>query len=482
MIFKQYYLQSLSHASYMVGDEGSRIAAIIDPQRDIDQYLTDLDSHQLHLKYIFLTHFHADFLAGHLELHHQTGADIFLGSHAKANYAFHPLHHGYEIEFGSTRLKILETPGHTPESISIVVYDLQEDAERPTAIMTGDTLFVGDVGRPDLLASFGVDSQTLAAQLYDSLHHHILAQPPRTRIFPAHGAGSLCGKHLSDQLSSTLEDEQLTNYALKPMSKQTFIDVVTADQLEAPAYFSHVAFLNRREHPTLEQSITKAYRPLTVDQILHEKSAGAQILDVRSPKEFGMGHLCGSINIGLSGKFEIWAGILLDRETPILLISELGQEREAMVRLARVGLDQIKGFLNHGIHALASTPELIRHTNRMTVTHLEEHLMRSDRPHLLDVRSPHEWEMRHIDDSRNIPLQHLSTRLEEIPRDHTIAVYCSSGYRSSIATSILEHHDFENIFDLVGGFDAWEESVVNPSLHSAAALLEPGGRTPRTET
>ncbi len=479
MIFKQYYLQSLSHASYLIGDEDSHIAAIVDPQRDIEQYLTDLDSHSLTLQYIFLTHFHADFVAGHLELHHRTDADIYLGKHAKANYPFLPLRHNYEIEFGSTRLKILETPGHTPEGISILVYDLKENLERPTTILTGDTLFVGDVGRPDLIASFGVDNHTLAGQLYDSLHQQILAQPPDTKIFPAHGAGSLCGKHLSDQLFSTLEYEQLTNYALKPMSKQTFIDVITTDQMEAPAYFSHVAFLNRREHPTLEQVLTQSYQPLTVDQVLHEKSAGAQILDVRPPQEFGMGHLCGSFNIGLSGKFERWAGEILDRETPIVVISDPGQEREAITSLARVGLDHIKGFLNHGIHALASTPELIRHTNHMTVTHLEKHLMQADRPHLLDVRNTHEWEIRHIDDSRNIPLQHLSARLEEIPRDHTVAVYCASGYRSSIASSLLEHHHFKNIVDLVGGFDAWEEAVVNPSLLSAEALQEPGGRTPQ---
>ena len=479
MIFKQYYLQSLSHASYLIGDEDSHIAAIVDPQRDIEQYLTDLDFHHLTLQYIFLTHFHADFVGGHLELRQCADADIYLGKHAKPNYSFLPLRHNYEIEFGSTRLKILETPGHTPESISIVIYDLKENFERPTAILTGDTLFVGDVGRPDLMASFGVESHTLAGQLYDSLHHHILAQPPETKIFPAHGAGSLCGKHLSDQLSSTLEHEQLTNYALKPMSKQTFIDLVTSDQMEAPAYFSHVAFLNRREHPTLEQVLTQSHHPLTIDQVLHEKNAGAQILDVRPAKEFGMGHLCGSVNIGLSGKFERWAGEILDREKPIIFISDPGQERETITRLSRVGLDQIKGFLNQGIHALASTPELTQHTNRMTVTHLDEQLAKADRPHLLDVRSAHEWATRHIDDSRNIPLPRLSTRLEEIPRDHTVAVYCSSGYRSSIATSLLEHHNFENIVDLVGGFDAWEETIVNPLLLSASALQEPGGRTPQ---
>jgi len=237
MIFKQYYLQSLSHASYLLGDTASQVAAIVDPQRDIEQYLTDLDHHHLTLQYIFLTHFHADFVSGHLELHHRTGASIYLGAQAKPNYVFHPMRHGYEIEFGSTRLTILETPGHTPEGISIVVYDLKEDIERPKALLTGDTLFVGDVGRPDLLASFGVDSKTLAGQLYDSLHHHILTYPPQTAIFPAHGAGSLCGKHMSAKLFSSLEDEQRTNDALKPMSKQTFIDIVTTDQLEAPAFF-----------------------------------------------------------------------------------------------------------------------------------------------------------------------------------------------------------------------------------------------------
>jgi len=239
---------------------------------------------------------------------------------------------------------------------------------------------------------------------------------------------------------------------------------------------------NRQERPMLDQILTKSYQPLTVDQVLHEKSAGAKILDVRSPEEFGKGHLCESLNIGLSGKFEMWAGSLLDRETPIILISEPGQEREAITRLARVGLDQVKGFLHHSMEALASTPELIQHTTQMTVTDLEGQLMRADRPHLLDVRTQHEWKTRHIDDSRNIPLQYLSTRLAEIPQDHTVVVYCSGGYRSSIATSLLEHHHFSNIVDLENGFDAWEEAVVNPSLQSAMALQEPGGRTPEEET
>jgi len=477
MIFKQYYLQSLSQASYLVGDEECRIAAIVDPQRDIDHYLLDLDHHHLTLQYIILTHIHADFVAGHLELHRATGAGIYLGARAAAHFPFHPMPHGYEIEFGSTLLYILETPGHTPESISIVVYDRKKDSSRPKAILTGDTLFVGDVGRPDVLASFGVDPRTLAGRLYDSLHYHLLVHPHHTPIFPAHGAGSLCGKHLSSHLSSTLEQEISTNDALKPMSKQAFIDLVTTDQLEAPGYFSHVAFMNCQDRPILNDVLAQSCHPLTLEQVLHEKSACAQILDVRAPGDFAMGHLCETLNISLAGKFETWAGSLLDQEIPIVIIAEPGQEREAMIRLARVGLDQIKGYLNLGMQALSSTPELIRHRDRTTVIELQKQLAKGDCPYLIDVRSPQEWKARHIDGSKNIPLQHLASHLSDIPCHHPILVYCSSGYRSSIAASLLEHRHYSNIIELTGGFDAWEMAVVHPSLQSAAAIQQPGGRT-----
>ncbi len=403
-------------------------------------------------------HIHADFVAGHIELHRATGAGIYLGARATTHFPFHPMPHNYEIEFGSTRLNILETPGHTPESISIVVYDQNEDSAGPKAILTGDTLFVGDVGRPDLLASYGADSQTLAGQFYDSLHHHLLSFPPQTRIFPAHGAGSLCGKHLSSQLSSTLEHEQRTNDALKPMSKQAFIDLVTADQLEALAYFSHVAFLNCQDRPTLEEVLAQSCQPLTSDQVLHEKSARTQILDVRAPGDFDMRHLGESFNIGLSGKFETWAGSLLDREIPLVVIAEPGQEREAMIRLARVGLDQIKGFLNLGMQALASTPETDP-AYGLSDGHRAAGAARRSRPSIpCQCPISSGWKARHIDESRNIPLQHLATRLSDIPRDCTIVVYCSSGYRPFIAVSLLEHRHFSHIMDLIGGFEYWEAS------------------------
>ena len=476
MIFKQYYLKSLSHASYLIGDEGTHLAAIVDPQRDIDQYLYDLNDQGLTLRYVFLTHFHADFVAGHLELHHQTGADICLGAHANADYAFHAMPDGFDVEFGAVRLKIMETPGHTPEAISILVYDQSKSLDQPYAVLSGDTLLVDDVGRPDLLAAVGHDSKVMAGQLYDSIHHKLLELPDEVLLYPAHGEGSLCGKHVGPETHSSIGTQRKQNYALQPMSKADFIKLVTTDQPDTPEYFGYNAFLNRREHPTLTTKMADVFKPLDLDQVIHLKCAGAQVLDVRSPEEFAMGHLCGSINISLDGKFETWAGIILNREHLIILITDVGREKEPVIRLGRIGYDHIAGYLPRGIHSLASTPELTCRTNRISAAHLSELIMTASRPHILDVRSKQEWQQRHIDESRNIPLPELSKHLQEIPNDHPVVVHCASGYRSSIAVSLLEHHGFTNIKDLVGGFEAWEEEVVNPSLHSSESLQQAGGR------
>ena len=476
MIFKQYYLNSLSHASYLIGDEESRFAAIVDPQRDIDQYLEDLGKHHLQLRYVFLTHFHADFVAGHLELHHRTEAEICLGARARANYDFRPMPHGYEVEFGAVRLKVMETPGHTPESISIVVYDRNLTADKPYAVLTGDTLFVGDVGRPDLMASVGFDSRTLGGQLYESLHETLLQLPHETLVYPAHGAGSFCGKKLGQKTWSTIGSELYQNYALQPMTKDAFIEVVNMDQPEAPEYFGYDAFLNRRDRPILEHTLNKALHPMNLEEVLRSKSAGAQVLDVRHPDAFAEGHLCGSVNIGLGGKFENWAGVILDRETPIIIIAEPDQEKEAIIRLGRIGYDHVFGYLNKGVRALDSTPELVRRTERITSGQLSVQIMTTNCPHILDVRSAREWQQRRIDNSRNIPLPRLRARLQEIPNDHSVVVHCEGGYRSSIAASILEHHGFENIVDLIGGIDSWEQEVVNPSIQSAESLQQAGGR------
>src|SRR5579864_3330593 len=307
MIFKQFYLPCLAHASYVIGDEATGTAAVVDPQRDTDQYIAFAAEHALKIKHVFLTHLHADFVAGHLELRDREGAAVYLGAAAKATYPFTPLRDGDLLEFGRVRLKVLETPGHTPESISIIVYDLNVSESHPHAVLTGDTLFIGDVGRPDLRVALGWSAAELGGMLFDSLHTKLLALPDQSLVYPAHGAGSLCGKALSKETFSTLGEQRRTNYALQPMSKEAFIQVVTADQPEAPAYFNYDAVLNSEERPTLDQTLAHV-NPMTLDDVLALQEIGAQILDSRDSAEFAAAHLAGSINVGLGGQYATWAG------------------------------------------------------------------------------------------------------------------------------------------------------------------------------
>ena len=324
MFLQQYYLGCLAHASYLIADEVTRTAVVVDPQRDIDQYLADAETHGLHIRYVFLTHFHADFLAGHLELSERTGATVCLGAQAQADYAFTPFHNGETLTFGHVRLAVLETPGHTPEAISIVVYDLAQNASRPYAVLTGDTLFIGDVGRPDLMASGGVSAADLAGMLYDSLHHKLLLLPDETLVYPAHGAGSLCGKNLSSDTCSPLGVQRRMNAALQPMSKAAFVALVTANQPEVPAYFAYAADLNRRQRSTLTQVLESTLIPLTLDQVVGLIHADAQVVDTRQPSMYATRHLTGSLNIGLHGQYALWAGTVLDRYRPIVLITAAG--------------------------------------------------------------------------------------------------------------------------------------------------------------
>jgi hydroxyacylglutathione hydrolase len=457
MFFKQFYLGCLAHASYLIGDEETKTAVVVDPQRDIGQYLEEARRHGFEIRHVFLTHFHADFIAGHLELRDRVGAKIHLGARADAEYAFIPHPDGDTVEFGQVRLKVLETPGHTPEGISIVVYDLAKSADIPYAVLTGDTLFIGDVGRPDLLASFGVSAEDLAAMLYDSLHEKLLTLPDETLVFPAHGAGSMCGKSLSTDLYSTMGEQRQYNYALKPMSKEEFIRLVTAGQPEAPKYFSHDAVLNRKERATLEETLAAELKPLSLDRVLEIKLAGAQLLDVRETADFAGAHLAGSVNIALGGPYATWAGTLLDRTRPIVLIAEPGREQEAAMRLGRIGFDNVAGYLEGGMEALDQRPDLIRRTDRITAPTLAEQLASAQPPLVLDVRTENEWQQKRIGDSLNIPLNRLAERSGELPRDRPIVVHCGTGYRSSIAASLLEGQGFDNTIDLVGGFNAWEK-------------------------
>jgi hydroxyacylglutathione hydrolase len=456
MLLKQYYLGCLAHASYLLGDQASSTAIIVDPQRDIQQYLADAATFGLQIRHVFLTHFHADFVAGHLELRDRCGAAIHLGSRAQAEYKFVAMKDGDSLDFPGLRLQVLETPGHTIESISIVVFDPKKDSANPHAVLTGDTLFIGDVGRPDLRASLGWTANDLGSRLYDSIHNKLLPLPDETLVYPAHGAGSLCGKQLSSDTVSSLGDQRRLNYALQPMSKEEFIRLVTADQPDAPSYFTYDAILNTRQHAMLDQNLEQVLHPVDLAEVLRMGDAGAQILDVRDPAEYAQGHLAGSINIGLGGKYATWAGTVLDRAKPIVIIAEPGREQEAALRLGRIGFDHVKGYLQSGMEALADRPDLVWPTERISAPMVAEELASADPPLLVDIRNPREWATKHIHGSVNIPLNHLQERMAEIPRDRRIALHCAGGYRSSIAVSILHQYGITGLIEMAGGLAAWE--------------------------
>jgi glyoxylase-like metal-dependent hydrolase (beta-lactamase superfamily II)/rhodanese-related sulfurtransferase len=465
MIFKQFYLPCLAHASYLIGDEATGTAVVIDPQRDVDQYLAFAADHSLKIRHVFLTHLHADFVAGHLELRDCVGATIYLGAAAKAAYAFVPMKDGSVVEFGTVRLKTLETPGHTPESISVLVFDLSVSDAQPYAVLTGDTLFIGDVGRPDLRAALGWSATELGGMLFDSLHSKLLELPDASLVYPAHGAGSLCGKALSKETVSTLGEQRRTNYALQPMSKAEFIQVVTADQPDAPAYFTYDAVLNSQERPTLDQALKREMQPLTPESVLELQASGAQILDTRDSVEFAAAHLKGSINIGLGGQYATWAGTVLAREHPIVIIADPGRENEAAVRLGRIGFDHVAGFLNDGMRSLADRPDLTIKTERLSAPFAAELLASAQPPLVIDVRSQREREQKNIAGSMSVPLNHLAEKTDSLPKDRDILVYCAGGYRSSIGASLLQRAGFEKVSEIAGGIAAWEAAKL--PLHSA---------------
>ena len=454
----QYYLSCLSHMSYAITDEKTKTMAVVDPQRDVGQYLRDAANGGYTIRHVFLTHFHADFLAGHLELRDKTGAAIFLGQRGETEYPVTHAKDGDRIEFGDVRLQILETPGHTPEGISILVFDLAKSADHPCAVMTGDTLFIGDVGRPDLLASIGVTADELADMLYDSLRQKLLALPDATLVYPAHGAGSMCGKNLSTDTVSTIGDQRKFNYALQPMSRAEFKAIVTAEQPEAPGYFVHDAMLNRQEHPRLDATLTKSLRGLDVDEVLQLRDRGAQLLDARDGIDFEGAHLVGALNIPVNGKYATWCGTMLNHENAIVVIAEVGREEEAIVRLGRIGFDNVAGYLKNGMDALADRPELVWRIDRVTALALAEQVAAPDGPVVVDVRSEKEWAAGHIPGSVNVPLNHLRERANELPRDRRVAVHCEGGYRSVIAASLLAAAGRSDVMDLVGGFKAWVAS------------------------
>jgi len=455
--FRQYYLGCLSHASYLVGDTSTGRAVVVDPQRDIDQYLRDAEANGLRIERVIETHFHADFLSGHLELAEATGAAISYGDAAagRAEYEIEPLAHGQRLSLGEVELEVRATPGHTPESISIVVWERAGDPA-PYGVLTGDTLFIGDVGRPDLLVSIGHTADDLGRMLYHSLHEQLLTLPDSTRVFPAHGAGSACGKHLSTETESTIGAERVSNYALAPMTEAEFVDVVTEGQPAAPPYFLFAATRNRQQRDLLhEQGIT----PMTLDEVLAAQRDGAVVVDTRDQVMFAAGHLRGSIDVGLDGRFAEYTGDVLAPDTAIVLVGEPNTEAEARTRLARIGFDNVVGALDDYVAAFMEHPELVTRASRLTAEELAERRVGVAGLQIVDVRNQGEIdETGTIPGAVHIPLPQLVGRLDELDPEVPTVVFCAGGYRSSIAASTLRAHGFADVSDLLGGVGAWSGS------------------------
>ena len=453
MIFEQHYLDCLSQASYFIGDETTKRAVVVDPRRDIQPYLDTAAEHGMTVELVMETHFHADFLSGHLELAAATGAQIGYGSIAETEFDSRGFADGERVSLGEVTLEVLHTPGHTPESISIVVFERAED-EVPYGVLTGDTMFIGDVGRPDLLSSRGVTSEELASDLFDSLRQQLMILPAETRVYPAHGAGSACGKNLSTDTWSTIGDQLATNYALADMSKDQFIEVVTEGQTAPPAYFSYDANLNRENRPLLDEDSTP--EALGIAGAVRWQRRGAVVLDTRDPVEFARGHLMGSINIGMAGRYAEFAGGVIQPGAPIVLVVDEGMEREAKNRLARIGFDLVVGYLSDPIQAFADHPDEVARGSRVDVVGLETAMDRLDDLQLVDIRQPGETAGGIIDGAIEIPLTQLNVKLASLDASKPTIVYCAGGFRSSIAASRMAAAGFTDVSDLLGGYGAWE--------------------------
>jgi hydroxyacylglutathione hydrolase len=465
MYFKQFYLGCLAHASYLVGSEGE--AAVVDPQRDVGEYVAEAEAQGLKIKYVIETHLHADFVSGHRELSARTGAEIVFGSKAGARFPHRAVREGDEIKVGKVSLRILETPGHTPESISVLVVD-REVSDAPQKVLTGDTLFVGDVGRPDLAGSRGHTPQAMAEQMYDSLHEKLLKLDDSVEVWPAHGAGSMCGRNISKETSSTIGQQRRFNYALAPMPKDEFVSMMTADLPEAPAYFPADAEINREGASPL----TDIRRPaaLLAQQVAAYSNVGYVVLDVRAASDFGAGHVPGALNVGLGGQFASWAGALVPLGTPLIVVADTGEQvDEAVTRLARVGHESVRGYLRGGMDAWRAAGFDTDGVTQISVADLRRMLDENSDLQVLDVRRPAEFAAGHAPRAASAPLgARLREEAARLDSSRPVAVICAGGYRSSAATSILQPLGFHQLYNVEGGTGAWVAAGYSVEKPSAA--------------
>src|SRR5215472_2399345 len=447
---ERFFLGCLAHASYMIASKG--VAAVIDPQRDVDIYLEAAARRNWRIEYVIETHLHADFVSGHSELAERTGARIYLGAGSGVEFPHVAVEDGDEIQLGQCSLRFLHTPGHTLESICILMND-RGAPDRPAAVFTGDTLFVGDVGRPDLSPTH--TPQQLAAIMYESIHSKLLTLPDDTEIFPAHGAGSLCGRQMSSESSSTIGKQRQSNYALLARTSEEFVHLLTDNLPARPEYFARDADLNRRGATPLSR--LPSLPALSAPEVLGLQQAGAIVLDTRPAMQFAVAHVPGSMHIALTGQYASWAARILGLDTPLIIAGEDPEHvQESLLRLARVGIENVAGYLADGVAGWIQNG-LLDYIPQITVQDfLDLRHQEPDRIAVLDVREPAEVEGGVIENSLCIPLGKLASRLAELDREKLLVAHCKGGYRSSIATSILRRAGFRDIANLTGGFDAWK--------------------------
>jgi glyoxylase-like metal-dependent hydrolase (beta-lactamase superfamily II)/rhodanese-related sulfurtransferase len=454
VIFTQYYLDCLSQASYLIGDESTGHAVVVDPRRDVAEYLADAEARGLRIVGIVNTHFHADFVSGHLELARATGAWIGYGDAAVTDFPVRSLADGERISLGEVTLEVMTTPGHTPESISVLVFERASD-DVAYGVLTGDALFIGDVGRPDLLASVGVTAEELGRMLYDSVQHKLMGLPDAVRVFPAHGAGSACGKNLSTERQSTIGEQRRLNYACQPMTEEQFLEVVTAGQPTAPAYFVYNATLNKQSRGLRE--LDAAVPALDAAAVEAALAGGARVHDARDVQEFAAGHLRGAVNVPVDGRMAETVGMVFDPDEQIVVIAPEGQEQEVATRFARIGYDHVIGYVADPEDYLVAHQDEVVRASRLSVAEVDEAAARGD-VQVIDIRNAGELEAGTLPGARHIPLAELARRASELDPARPVLVYCAGGWRSSVGASLLRARGFADVSDILGGYGAWDRA------------------------
>lgn len=466
MIVEQLYTNCLSEAAYFIADNGE--AAVIDPLRDVDVYIQKAAEMGVKIKYIFETHFHADFVSGHLELSKKTGAPIVYGPQTNAKFDIHLATDGEIFNVGNLKIKTLHTPGHTLESTCYLLYN---EAGKEYCVFTGDTLFVGDVGRPDLFSG-NLSKEDLAGYMFDSLQNKIKTLPEDVIVYPAHGPGSSCGKNLGPNTYSTIGEQLDSNYALQDMTKEEFIKVVTEGLSTPPAYFPINARINKEGYESLDDVMNNAMTALSIADFKQKVQDGAWILDTRNATVFTEGFVPDSISIGLEGRFAEWAGSLLPFDQPLILVTEAGKEKESAIRLSRVGIDKVQGYLDGGFEAWRNAGETID-----MIIDIEPEELAMDIPHdskleVIDVRKPAEYETAHVKGAYNAPLNTLMDPLNVamIDTDNNLYIHCAGGYRSVIAASLLKRQGYHNLRNVLGGFAKMKDVTGMPVVQGAQVL------------